>query len=194
MLLLRVRRVLKVPASVSFRRASFGRDTNERLPVRQDGRPQDTQTGIFNARAKEEIPATSDRQRRFLFVLERLTFYQKERRRSLDLLQESSRINSSCRSRSAVPCFALESQCRGRDFLRVRPQDVCFSGGHVISTRLLQEVYFSAERKIVPSQPLGSSTPRRAERVGAMSDGATASPHTPGRIPIPEIRIGTCVS
>gem|GEM_PF-4296060 len=50
-------------------------------------------------------------------------------------------MNFSCRSRSAVPCFALESQCRGRDFLRVRPQDVCFSGRYVISTRLLQEVY-----------------------------------------------------
>ena len=77
----------------------------------------------------------------------------------LDLLQESSRINSSCRSRSAVPCFALSRSqgisSVGRLFLsRVRS-----------CTRLMQEVYCTFGENFlehrISSYP---STPRTVNR------------------------------
>jgi|GEM_PF-5822542 len=54
----------------------------------------------------------------------------------LDLSQESSRINV------CVQVAFRRAVLRTRKAGAFRPQDGCFSGGYVISTRLLQEVYW----------------------------------------------------
>jgi len=47
-------RALKIPGTMAFRQASFGRDTLGRLCRPKDGEPQAMQTGVYNPRSEEE--------------------------------------------------------------------------------------------------------------------------------------------
>ena len=113
--LLRLKRALKIPVSMSCGRASLGGQFSL-MSIASEGRPSERhRAGDFQSPHKG----------------------QKSEQRDLD-----SNNKFLCLGRSAVPCFALHSNAEAITFQMVRPQDVCFPAGYVFvpGQSLLQEV------------------------------------------------------